>query len=82
MSHFGIPEDPAEHWKLDGWRLHLEQCASLPEVVAAEFDILRRLSWAAKRGVPTPWARDAMHIANTRWHEIAEQIGFPRPRRR
>lgn len=70
MTAFGIPEEPQEHWKLEGWRMHIAQCATAHEVVGADFDIRRRAAWAVKRGVPMPWVPAALALCAKRHSEI------------
>jgi hypothetical protein len=70
---FGIPTDaPPEHWKLDVWRLAAQQAGSPIEITALEQDIIRRVQFAAKRGVSVPWAPEAMRLMTARRQQLAE----------
>lgn len=64
-----------EHWKVDGWRIALEQAATCADVVALEQDLSRRISWAAKKHIAMPDAPLLLRLCDERWHELASKWG-------
>lgn len=73
---FGIPQDQPEHWKVEAWRQSLEQAATLAEVIELECDLSRRISWAARRSFPMPFAPALLCMVKDRWNQIAERDGI------
>lgn len=77
-----IPEPPEEHWKIDGWRLALEQCARPHDVVELECQLNVSINFAVKRNIAMPHARALIRMCEQRWHELAAECGMtPRGRR-
>lgn len=75
-------EDQPEHWKVDGWRIALEQCTALHQVVELECKLYASLRFASQRKLPMPLAPQLIRMCGERWNEIADEIGDAGPRRR
>lgn len=78
MTAFGIPEEQPEHWKLDAWRTAIRQADTLPDLVALDFDLIRRAVASAKRGAQAPWVPEARRLIEQRRHEILAGHGDTR----
>jgi hypothetical protein len=82
VTAFGIPEEHPEHWKVDGWRMALEQCATVHQVVEIECKLYASLKFATARRIPMPHGPQLLRMCAERWDEIAAESGDPGTRRR
>jgi hypothetical protein len=75
---FGIPSDNdnPEHWKVEGWRVALQQARTLQEVIVLECDLNRRVAAAGKRRMVLPYGRELQRMVMDRWNEIAAELGI------
>ncbi len=75
MTAFGIPSaDDQSSWVLDGWAWHIEQCADVPALNAAEARLYASLERARDKERPLTWIRDALALCAARRAEIAASM--------